>query len=99
VRDGDTANRTLEAHGTGTALGDPIEVVSSTGVECLAESFVLGRGGYVSLVCELVVGIMRIFEVEHGSLGAIGGCRGIGLSRARSPSYMLDRCECAAQAV
>ena len=41
MRDGDAATRTLEAHGTGTALGDPIEAVFSTGVSCVVGSFVL----------------------------------------------------------
>ena len=65
----------------------------------MGEFFVLGRGVYWCLVYKLAVGTVRISEVEHGSLGAIGGCRWVGLSRARTPSYMLDRYECAAPAV
>ena len=99
MRDCDATQRALEANGTGTALGDPIEVVSSTDVKSVVESFVLGRGGYGSVVCELAVGTMRISEVKHGSLGAIGGCRWVGLSRVCTPYYMLDRYERAAQAV
>ena len=80
MRDCDATQRALEAHGTGTALGDPIEVVSFYG--CVVESFVLGRGGYRSLVCGLAVGTVRIFEVKHGSLGGLRCLSGSSLSRA-----------------
>ena len=50
-------------------------------------------------MCELAVSTVRISEVEHGSLGAIGGCRGIGLSRARASKHMHGRYKRAAQAV
>ena len=43
------------------------------------------------------VDMMRVFEVKHGPFGAVGGCRGIGLSCARASQHMRRRCERAAQ--
>jgi acyl transferase domain-containing protein len=42
VWDGDAANRALEAHGTGTALGDPIEVFSLESIAATENVFQVG---------------------------------------------------------
>ena len=59
----------------------------------------LGRGGRWRLVCELLDDTVRVLKVEHGSLGAIGGCRGAGIPRAHTTPLMRGRYERVAQAV
>ena len=86
----------LEAHGTGTALGDPVEVDLIVSVNQVT-NLRLGGCCHRGFVHKFAVGAMRLLKSQYGSFGGICSCLWTSIPTAGASELHLNLSQRAAE--